>query len=135
MGYEPKRSPEKSHVAAVMMLLAHVGPINSSAVAPGRRRRTPWTRPASAAGSWDHGVVWLSRQWRRMPWLVVACHGLSRVKYYACDRAIARIIFLSDINYGNLRSNFAATIPTLLVLQLIYYLPFCVIYRNLSFNP
>ena len=41
MGYEPKVRVEKSRVAAVMMLLAHAGPINPSAVAPDRRRRTP----------------------------------------------------------------------------------------------
>ena len=34
MDYEPKVRVEKLRVAAVMMLLARVGPINSSAVSP-----------------------------------------------------------------------------------------------------
>ena len=88
LGYEPKATPEKLRVASVMMLLAHGGPINSSAVAPDRRRRTLWTRPASDVGSWDHGMVWLGRQWRWMPWFVVMCHGVPRVRYYTWARAI-----------------------------------------------
>ena len=78
--------PQEITVAAAMMLLAHISHSNSYTVAPDHRRRTPWARPASAAGSWDHGVVWLSRQWRRMPWFAVVCHGLPSVRYYACDR-------------------------------------------------
>ena len=41
MGYEPKVSPDKSGVAAVMMLLANVDPINTTTVAPDRGQRTP----------------------------------------------------------------------------------------------
>ena len=67
IGYELKVSPAKLRVTAVMMLLTHIGPINSSAVAPDHRQRTPWTRPAPATGSLDYGMVWLSRQWQRLP--------------------------------------------------------------------
>ena len=49
-GYDPKVSPWKSGVAAVMMLLANADPMNSNAVAPDRGQRTPRMCPASAAG-------------------------------------------------------------------------------------
>ena len=95
MGYEPKASPKKSCVAAVMMSLARVGPNNSSTIAPGHRRRTLWTCLPSTTGSSDDMIGWLSGPWRQLQWFSVAgamvC-GVQYVlhpKYYDNLRAIA----------------------------------------------
>ena len=81
-----KVSPEKVGVAAAMLLLAHVGPVNSSVVALDRRQRTPWLCPASVVGSWDYGMGWLSRHWHQLIWFVVdgamVC-GLPYPIYYS----------------------------------------------------
>ena len=102
VGFAPKVTIENLRVAAAMMLLAHVGPINSSAVTavvPDRRRRTPWTRPASAVGSWDY----LSDgPWFAVAGAMVCCvpHPLDITPSIVCN------ICLLHFNYSTLRTFF-----------------------------
>ena len=82
-----------------MMLLAHVDPMNSTAVVPDHGRRTPSMRQASTVGSLDHGIGWLSRQWRRLSWFVVAGAMVCCVLYHTLDITVIYSNFRGHYNY------------------------------------